>query len=149
MGMRSPEGAAAPAKAAASPDTEAVRRPPLLTLAAAVLAVEAVGLCVAGVLTAVDTAAGRSSQASNGIAVTILEFILIAGLAWIAFAVSRVRPWSRTPAVMIQGFTGVVAFYLLQAHRFDWGVPALLFAAAGAAALLAPASWRALTRQAE
>jgi hypothetical protein len=146
MGMRSPEGAAAPAKAASS-GTEAVRRPPLLTLAAAVLAVEAVGLGVAGVLTAVDAAKGRSSQASSGVALVILEFILIAGVAWIAAAVARVRPWSRTPAVMIQAFTGVVAVYLLQAHRFDWGIPALLFAAAGAAGLLAPASWHALTRQ--
>jgi cytochrome bd-type quinol oxidase subunit 2 len=146
MGMRSPEGAAAPAKATRS-ETEEVRRPPLLTLAAAVLAVEAVGLCVAAVLTAADTAAGRSSQASSGVALTVLEFILIAGLAWIASGVARVRPWSRTPAVMIQAFTAVVAIYLLQAHRFDWGVPALLFAAAGAAALLAPVSWRALTRQ--
>ncbi len=146
MGMRSPEGAAAPAKAA-PPGTEAVRRPALLTLAAAVLAVEAAGLCVAGVLTAVDAAQGRSSRASSGVALIILEFILIAGVAWIAYAVARVRPWSRTPAVMMQAFTAVVAFYLLQAHRFDWGVPALLFAAAGAAALLAPASWRALARQ--
>jgi hypothetical protein len=117
-------------------------------MAAAAVAVEAAGLGVAGVLTAADAAAGRSSQASSGVALTILEFIVVAGLAWIASGVARVRPWSRTPAVMVQAFTGVVAVYLLQAHRFDWGIPALLLAAAGLAALLAPASWRALTRQA-
>jgi hypothetical protein len=146
MGMRSPDGAAAPAKHSPA-GAGAARRTPLLMLAAAAVAVEAAGLCVAGVLTAVDAAAGRSYQASSGVALTILEFIAAAGLAWIASGVARVRPWSRTPAVMIQVFTGVVAVYLLQAHRFDWGIPALLFAAAGLAALLAPASWRALSRR--
>jgi hypothetical protein len=144
--MRSPHGAAAPAKAAPA-GAGAARRTLLLTLAAAAVAAEAAGLCLAGVLTAVDAASGRSSQASSGVALTILEFIVVAGLAWIASGVARVRPWSRTPAVMTQVFTGVVAVYLLQAHRFDWGIPALLLAAAGLAALLAPASWRALTRQ--
>jgi hypothetical protein len=150
MGMRSPapagkKGAAAAAKPALA-GAAAARRPPLLTLAAVAVAVEAAGLGVAGVLTAVDAADGRSAQASSGVALTILEFLAVAGIAWIAFGVARVRPWSRTPTVMIQAFTGVVAVYLLQAHRFDWGVPALLLAVAGLAAVVAPASWRALTR---
>jgi hypothetical protein len=135
--MRSPAGRFAPHSA------------PLLTLAAVAVGLVAVGLGVAGVLTAVDTADGRSSQPSSGVALTILEFIVVAGIAWIAAGVARVRPWSRTPTLMIQVLTGVVAIYLLQAHRFDWGVPALLLAAAGLAAVLAPSSWRALTRQTE
>jgi hypothetical protein len=49
---------------------------------------------------------------------------------------------------MTQVLTGVDAVYLLQAHRFDWGVPALLLALAGLAALVAPPSWRALNRPA-
>jgi hypothetical protein len=129
MGMRSGEGA-----------------PPMLRLAAGVQAIEAVGLCVAGVITAVDTAAGRSAQASSGVALTLLAFIVAAGLAWIASGIARQRPWSRTPAVLTQVLTGVIAVYLLQAHRFDWGVPALLLAIAGLAGLLAPASFRALSR---
>jgi hypothetical protein len=133
MGMRSGEGATA------SP-------PAMLRLAAGVQATEAAGLAVAGVLTAVDTAAGRSHQASSGIALTLLVFVVAAGLAWIASGIARVRPWSRTPAVMTQVFAGVVAVYLLQASRFDWGVPALLLAVAGLAGLLAPASFRALNR---
>jgi hypothetical protein len=44
--------------------------------------------------------------------------------------------------------TGVIAVYLLQARRFDWGVPALLLALAGFAGLLAPPSLRALNRPA-
>ena len=120
--------------------------PGLLRLAAVVQAAEAAGLCVAGVLAAVDAAAGRSSQASSGIALTLFAFIVAAGLAWIAYGVAARRPWSRTPAVMTQVLTGVIAVYLLQAHRFDWGVPALLLALGGLTGLLTPASFRALTR---
>jgi hypothetical protein len=116
-------------------------------VATAVLAVETAGLGVAGVLTAVDAAAGRSSQASSGIALTIFTFIVVAGLALITSGVARLRPWSRTPAVMTQVLTGVVAVYLLQAHRYDWGIPALLVAIAGLAGLLAPASLSALSRR--
>jgi hypothetical protein len=156
MGMRVPAGRFGPTgkngaatAAPASAPAGAARRAPLLTLAAVAVALEAVGLGAAGVLTAVDAADGRSSQASSGVALTVLEFVVVAGIAWIASGVARVRPWSRTPTVMIQVFTGVVAVYLLQAHRFDWGVPALLLAAAGLAAVVAPSSWRALTRETE
>jgi hypothetical protein len=48
--------------------------------------------------------------------------------------------------VLTQVLTGVIAVYLLQAHRFDWGIPALLLAIAGLAGLVAPASFRALSR---
>ncbi len=120
----------------------------MLTVAAAVTALEAAGLSAAGMFSATDAASGRSYQASSGIAFTVLEFIVVAGLTWIAFGIARARPWSRTPGVMTQVVTGVVAIFLLQAHRFDWGVPALLLAIAGLAGLLAPASLRALTRQA-
>jgi hypothetical protein len=147
MGLRSPEGAAQRAAAAGPAAQLAARRPVMLTAAVVALAVETAGLCVAGVLTAADAAAGRSYQASSGIALTIFEFVVVAGLALIASGVARLRPWSRTPAVMTQVLTGVVAVYLLQAHRYDWGIPALLVAGAGLAGLLAPVSFRALSRR--
>jgi len=147
MGLRSPGGAAQRAADAAPAAQSAARRPAMLTVAVVALAVEAVGLSVAGVLTAVDAAAGRSHQASSGIALTVFEFVVVAGIVLIALGVARLRPWSRTPAVMTQVLTGVVAVYLLQAHRYDWGVPALLVAVAGLAGLLAPASLRALSRR--
>src|SRR5579864_2097321 len=134
MGMRSPQGTA-------------VGRPATLRLAASVLAGEAAALAVAGVLAAVDAAAGRSSRASSGVALTLFAFIVVAGLAWIAYGIARAQPWSRTPAVMVQVLTGIIAVYLLQAHRFDWGIPALLLAIAGLAGLLAPASIHALSRR--
>ena len=45
---------------------------------------------------------------------------------------------------MTQLFVGVAGIYLLKAHRFDWGVPALLLAACCLAGLFTPASLRAL-----
>lgn len=119
----------------------------MLLAAAGAQAAEAVLLLVAAVLTAVDAAAGQSYQQSSGVALIVLEFIVVAGLAWIASGLARVRPWSRTPATMVQVLTGVVAIYLLQAHRFDWGVIALLLAVAGLVGLFAPASFRALSRR--
>ena len=45
-----------------------------------------------------------------------------------------------------QLFVGVVAVYLLEGHRYEFGTPMIVLAAAGLAALFAPASLRALVR---
>jgi hypothetical protein len=119
----------------------------MLVLAAAAIAVEAAALCVVIVLNAIDSASGRAWTTSNAIAFIVLEGILAIGMALVALGIYRVRPWSRTPAVMIQLFTGIVGVWLLQAGRIGWGIPALLLAIAGLAGLFAPASLRALTHQ--
>jgi hypothetical protein len=121
----------------------------MLRLATGAQAMEAVGLCVAGVLTAVDAAGGHSYRTSSGIGLTVFEFVVAAVLALIALGVARLRPWSRTPAVLTQVCACVAAITLLQAHRFDWGVPALVLALAGFAGLLTPASLRALAHPVE
>jgi hypothetical protein len=128
---------------------DSMQRPagPMLRVAAAVLAAEAVGLCVAVVLNAIDSASGNSWTTSNAIAFIVLEIIVAIGVAWLASGIVRLRPWSRTPALMTQLLTAGVAVWLLEAHRYAWGVPALLLAIAGFAGLLAPSSLRALTRQ--
>src|SRR5215472_1835080 len=76
MGLRSPGGAAQRAADAAPAAQSAARRPAMLTVAVVARAVEAAGLSVAGVLTAVDAAAGRSHQASSGIALTVFECVV-------------------------------------------------------------------------
>ena len=129
MGMRSAEGA------------------PMLAVATAAVALEAVGLCVAVVANAIDDVNGRTSTQSNAIGFMLFEFIIAVGVALIALGVHRVQPWSRTPALIVQVFTAMIAIWLLQAHRYDWGLPALLLALAGFAGLLAPASLRALNRR--
>ena len=118
----------------------------MLLMAAVALAAEAAGLCVAVILNVVDSVSGNSWTTSNAIAFIVLETIVAAGVALVAAGIARFRPWSRTPAVMIQVFTILIALWLLEAHRYGWGVPALLLAIAALAGLFAPASLRALTR---
>jgi len=122
------------------------RRPAALRLAAAAQGVEAAGLCVAGVFAAISTADGKSSQVASGIVLTVLAFGTAAGLAAIAVGLARARPWSRIPAVMTQLFVVIAGITLLDGHRPEWGVPALLLAACCLAALFSPASLRALSR---
>jgi hypothetical protein len=134
MGMRSAEDAQGAS-------------PPMLRVAAAAQAVEAVGLCVAIVLNGIDSASGNDLTASNAIGFIVVEAIVAIGVAWIAAGLARVRPWSRTPAAMTQVLTAVIGVWLLQAGRYEWGVPALLLAVAGLVGLFTPSSLRALTRR--
>jgi hypothetical protein len=119
----------------------------MLFMAAAAQAAVAVGLCVSVVLNVIDSLSGNAWTTSNAIAFIVLEAIVAVGVAWVAWGIARVRPWSRTPAVMTQLFTILIALWLLEAHRYSWGVPALLVAIAALAGLFAPTSLRALTRR--
>jgi hypothetical protein len=121
--------------------------PATLRAAAVVQAVESAVVLAAAVLAAVDTAAGRSYQTGSGIALTLIGVASAAALALVARGLARARRWSRTPALLTQLFFGIVGIYLLQGHRLDWGVPVVVLAIAGFAALLAPPSLRALTGQ--
>jgi hypothetical protein len=122
-------------------------RPVVLSGAAAAQAAEAAGVLIASVLSAMDTAAGKSYQLSSGIALTAIGFATAGFLAVVAAGLVRVRPWSRTPALLSQLFTLIVGIIMLQGHRVEWGAPAVLLAVAAAAALLLPASLRALARE--
>jgi hypothetical protein len=137
----------APAKPQApANEAPAGRRPAALRLAAAVEVIQAAGLCVAGVFAAIGTADGKSYQVGSGIALTLIAFGAAAGIAVIAVALARARPWSRTPTAMIQLFAIIGGITLLDGHRPAWGVPALALAAACLAGLFTPASLRALNR---
>jgi hypothetical protein len=120
--------------------------PPMLRVAAVAQALQALALGVAAVAQVVETASGHSYRVSNGVELVILELVTVALLAWIASGIARVRPWSRTPAVMTQLGCGLVAIALLQAGRVEWGLPILILAVAGLAGLLSPASLKALAR---
>jgi hypothetical protein len=99
---------------------------------------------LASVLAGIDAGMGRAYHVDSGIAITVIGIGAAAALAWVAIGLNRARFWSRTPALLTQLFTGVVAYYLVQSHRYEWGVPGLLLAAAGFATLLVPPSMRAL-----
>jgi len=120
--------------------------PSLLWLAAAAQGLEAAGLLVVAAVNVSDLAGGQTDQRSNAVAFIGVEVIVAIGLAAIAAGIVRVRPWSRTPAMMTQVFAVIIGIVLLQAGRLGWGLPALVFAAAGFAGLFAPTSFRALSR---
>jgi hypothetical protein len=121
-------------------------RPWTLLVAAAAQALEAVGVLVAAVVSAADTASGHSYQQSSGIALTVLAFVAALAVAAVVPGLLRVRLWSRTPALFTQLFVGTTGVYLLDGHHLNLGLPALLVAIAGFAGLCAPPSWRALSR---
>jgi hypothetical protein len=135
-------GQPAPPQAAVEPR----ERPRALRVAAALLAVEAAGMCVAAGFSAASTASGQSYQEASGVALTLIAVGVAVVFALFAAGVARARPWTRTPVVMAQLAIGVWGIYLLRDHRLDWGVPMLLIAAGCLAALFTPASLRALNR---
>jgi hypothetical protein len=136
--------ARARAQVSEAPEPEPAQRPSTLTWAAVVQAVEAAAVLFAAVLAGVDTARGQSYRVSSGVALTVIGLAAAIGLGYVALGVLRVRSWSRTPALLTQLFVAIVSLYLLQAHRYSWGAPGLLLAAAGFGTLLVPRSIRAL-----
>ena len=118
----------------------------LLLLAAAAQGLEAAALLVVVALNLSDLAGGQTYQTSNAVAIIGIEFIVAVGMAVIAAGIVRLRPWSRTPAVLTQVFAIIIGIVLIQASRLGWGLPAIVFAVAGLAGLFAPNSFRALHR---
>jgi len=115
-------------------------------IAAAVIeAVEAVAVLAASVFAAVATANGHSYQRASGVAITLIGIGTAIALALVARALRSGRRWSRTPAMLTQLFTGIVAIYLIQSGRPELGVPAIVLAIGGLVALLTPASIDVLT----
>ena len=117
-----------------------------LRVAAAAQAVEAAGVCVAAVFAAVSTADGKSSHLATGVVLTVIAVCAAALLVCFAVGLARARPWSLIPVGMTQALIVVVGVTLVDGHRLEWGVPALLLAAVCLAGLLSPASLRALWR---
>jgi hypothetical protein len=123
---------------------EPPRRAWSLIAAAVVQGIEAAGVLLASVLAGVDAGSGQSYHTSSGIALTVIGIATALALGYIATGLIRARSWSRTPALLTQLFTGIVSIYLIQSHRYEWGVPGLVLTAAGFVALLVPPSLRAL-----
>jgi hypothetical protein len=119
-------------------------RPVTLLGAAAVQGAESLGVLAGTVIAGIDTITGRSYQVGSGVALTIIGLATAVALAAIAAGLAHARRWSRTPALLTQLFCAVVAFYMIEGGRYEWGVPLALFAVAGFATLLSPATMRAL-----
>jgi hypothetical protein len=120
--------------------------PRALRVAAVLEGVEAVGMLVAAGFAAVATAAGKSYELSSGIALTLIAVATAALFAAFAVGLARSRPWTRTPVVMFQLAIGFWGVFLLTGHKYAWGVPMLVLAAAILACVFTPAALRALNR---
>ena len=146
MGSRSRARARAQVSEAPKPKpAQPVVRPGTLTCAAAIQAVEAVGVLLASVLAGVDAARGLSYRMDSGIALTAIGLASAIALGCVALGIIRLKAWSRTPAVITQLFCVFISVYLLQAHRYAWGVPGMLLGLAGLIMLFVPQSFRALS----
>jgi hypothetical protein len=145
---RGASAAAPPTQPQAGPATAlagAGQIPLTVRIAAVVQAVEAVVVLVAALIAGVDAMTGQSYHRASGIAITLIGIATAVALAFVARGVNAGRRWSRTPAMLTQLFAGIVAIYMIQAPRLDWGIPAILLAIVGFGALLAPASIELLT----
>ena len=98
-------------------------RPPTIAAAALIQAVQAIGILLAAILAGVAALSGKSYQTASGIAITAIGVGTALALGYVAYGLARSRRWSRTPALLTQLFTGIVGIYLVQGHRWSWGVP--------------------------
>jgi hypothetical protein len=143
VGSRS--GGRARGQASVAEEASHQGRPLSIALAAAVEAIQSVGVLAAAVLAGVSAGEGKAYQNSSGIALTAIGVGTAVLLALTAIGLLRVRRWSRTPALLTQLFTGIVGIYLVQGDRLWLGGSAIALAVAGFALLLVPPSLRALT----
>jgi hypothetical protein len=126
-------------------ESEPGQLPRTVQVLAVIEAIEATGILLAAILAGLDTGAGKSYELASGIAITAIGVGTALALGLVARGIRAGRRWTRTPALLTQLFTGIIAIYLLQAPRYDWGIPAALLAVAGMAMLFAPASLEILT----
>jgi hypothetical protein len=136
---------AAPESGPAQALTGPRQLPTAVRIAAVVQAVEAVGVLVAALIAGVDALTGKSYHRDSGVAITLIGIATAVALAYVARGLSCGRRWSRTPAMLTQLFTGILAIYMIQAPRLDLGIPVIVVAITGFGALLAPASIELLT----
>ena len=134
---------AAPAAGQPVPGAAAQRPTRLLAAAAVTEAVEAAGVLLASVLVMIDTIQGKSYDTGSGIALTLIGIATAVALGYVAAGLARVRPWSRTPALLTQFFIAVFSIYLVR-DLPEWGGPGLVLAVTGLATVLAPSSIRTL-----
>ncbi|MGW4643859.1 hypothetical protein ACWEN6_35440 [Sphaerisporangium sp. NPDC004334] len=119
-------------------------RPVTLTVAAIVLAVEGAAAVLLGGYVGIETIIGAPADVSSSIFVAAFGVVAGAALLWVARGALKAARWSRAPGVVTQIFALPVAVSLVQSGQGVIGVPLGLAALAGLAALLAPATTRAM-----
>ncbi|GAA1658257.1 hypothetical protein GCM10009733_064960 [Nonomuraea maheshkhaliensis] len=120
-------------------------RPLTLLIAAAVVAVEGLVALGLGVFVAVETLTGTPDDMTSAVAEAVFGLLVGAGLLWVAWGgLFRMERWGRSPAVVTQIFMLPVGGTLITSDLPQLGIPLIVVALAGLAALLAPPTTHAL-----
>ncbi|MEV0144082.1 MULTISPECIES: hypothetical protein [unclassified Nonomuraea] len=121
------------------------KHPVTLLVAAVVVALEGLVTLGLGGYVAVETLRGLAGDVTSAIAEAAFGMLIGAGLLWVAWGgLLRGERWGRTPSVLAQVFLLPVAVTLIDSSRPDLGVPLVVVAVVGLAALLAPPTTKAL-----
>ncbi|GAA5041083.1 hypothetical protein HNP84_002436 [Thermocatellispora tengchongensis] len=115
-----------------------------LVIAAVVLALEGLIAVLLGGYVGVQTVVGAPEDVTTSIAVAAFGLLAGAGLLWVAYGAFTAERWSRSPGVLAQIFLIPVSITLIQSAHPEMGIPLIIAALTGLAALLSPPTTRAL-----
>ncbi|WP_328807954.1 hypothetical protein [Nonomuraea antri] len=122
-----------------------MKRPWSLIVAAAVVALEGLVALGLGGFVAVESLVGKPDDVTSAIAEAVFGVLVGAGLLWVAWGgLYKKERWGRAPGVLAQIFVLPVAWTLMQSGQARLGIPLIVVALAGLAALLAPPTTHAL-----
>jgi hypothetical protein len=85
-----------------------MKRPPPLAVAAGLVALEAAGAGIYGVVELVRALVGHPQSRGTAILLGIVVLIYAAGVAAAAVGLWRVRRWAQTPTYLVQFFSLVI-----------------------------------------
>jgi hypothetical protein len=121
------------------------KRPWSLLAATAVVALEGLVAIGLGIYVAVETMTSTPDNLVTAIAVSGFALLIGAGLGWVAYGgLLRAERWGRSPSVLAQIFLLPVGVTIIESDQPLIGIPLIVVALAGLAALLAPPTTHAL-----
>ncbi|MFC3997254.1 hypothetical protein ACFOVU_15080 [Nocardiopsis sediminis] len=115
-------------------------RPFTITAAAAVEALVAAAAGAGGLYVLIGTLLGRAGDAESAIPLAVLALGAAAAIGYAAWGLFRLRDWARSPVVVTQLFVLVIAYYMATSGQYAICAALVALAAAGLAAVLAPAT---------
>jgi hypothetical protein len=125
-------------------DPGAGRLPTTLAWAVRLLYGEAAVVGIIAIYLAYEDVAGGAADLRAAIFVTLYAAAMAAVLGGLAFALSRLRPWARGPAVALQLMLLPIGYYMTIGGLPWFGVPVGLVGLVVGGLLVMPSSARAL-----
>jgi hypothetical protein len=124
--------------------TRPVTRPPTLSAAAAIEALEGIALAAVGLYVGVEAIVGSPNDLAGAVVLALMAVATGVGIVAVGRGLWQARRWGRAPALLTQIFAVIAAISMIQSRRQAVGVVLIALAVAGAATLLSPPSTRAL-----